>query len=208
VAGAAETRVDGQAQQAAVPVVLDLGAQVDDLGGGGVGGESNTLTMPPFSPMNTLPPGAKAIAVGRVSPDQTSPSENPLGTAAATAGDVGAADRVARPKTAPPRAWDGGGAADTGAADSSATPKATTKANEQVCRAVRRAGLPPLSRVITALPPPWAEERRVDSPPSPPRSNSAGMVDSSVRPSPPAKIVVSYLPLKKVLVGGGLLCWR
>jgi len=89
--------------------------------------ESNTFTIPPFSPTNTLPPGAKAIAVGRVSPLHTAVSENPLGTAAATAGDVGAADRVAWPRTSPPRSWDGGGAADTGAADSSATPKATSK---------------------------------------------------------------------------------
>ena len=51
--------------------------------------ESNTLTMPPFSPTNTLPPGAKAIAVGRVSPLHTATSENPPGTAAVTAGGGG-----------------------------------------------------------------------------------------------------------------------
>ena len=111
--------------------------------GVGSAGESNTLTMPPFSPTNTLPPGAKAIAVGRVSPDQTATSENPLGTAAATAGDVGAADRVARPRTSPPRS--GGGAAATGAGDSSAAPKATSRANEQIRRAVLRAEFPPVS---------------------------------------------------------------
>jgi hypothetical protein len=79
-----------------------------------------------------------------MSPDQTATSENPLGTAAVAAGDVGAADRVARPRTSPPRS--GGGAAATGTADSSGTPKATGKANEQIRRAVRRAGFPPVSR--------------------------------------------------------------
>ena len=142
-AGGPEARVDGQTQQAPVPEVLDLRAQVDDLGGVGSAGESNTLTMPPFSPTNTLPPGAKAIAVGRVSPDHTATSENPLGTAAATAGDVGAADRVARPRTSPPRS--GGGAAATGAGDSSAAPKATSRANEQILRAVLRAEFPRVS---------------------------------------------------------------
>src|SRR4029450_12114630 len=101
------------------------------------GVESNSSPMPPFSPTNTLPPGAKAMAVGRVSPDQTATSENPLGTAAATAGDVGAADRVTRPSTSPPLS--GGGAAATGAGDSSAAPKAIGMANEQIRRAVMRA---------------------------------------------------------------------
>ena len=38
--------------------------------------------MPPFSPTNTLPPGAKAMAVGRVSPLHTAESRT-VGTAAA-----------------------------------------------------------------------------------------------------------------------------
>ena len=77
--------------------------------------ESKTFTIPPFSPTNTLPPGAKAMAVGRVSPLQTATSENPVGTAAAlTAGEVGADDRVAGPRTSPCRSGDG--AADAGPA--------------------------------------------------------------------------------------------
>src|SRR5262245_12050592 len=58
--------------------------------------------MPLFSPTNTLPSGAKAMAVGRVSPPNTRLSTNPLGTAAAAAGDVGAVDLVALPRTSPP----------------------------------------------------------------------------------------------------------
>jgi hypothetical protein len=86
--------------------------------------ESNTFTIPPFSPTNTLPPGAKAIAVGRASPLQTATSENPVGTAAAlTAGEVGAADRVAGPRTSPRRS--GGVTAAPAGGDSSVNSSAS-----------------------------------------------------------------------------------
>src|SRR6266516_1353177 len=93
----------------------------------GSAGESNTLTMPPFSPTNTLPPGAKAMAVGRFSPLHTALSENPVGTAAVTAGDVGAAERVAGPRTSPPRppAADAGPAASREARRTTSEPPRT-----------------------------------------------------------------------------------
>ena len=102
----------------------------------GVGSEveSNTLTMPPFSPTNTLPPGAKAMAVGRVNPLHTAVSVNPVGTAARAAGDVGAADLVARPRTSPRSPGRVAAAADTGAAENSAMPSTTGNASEQILR--------------------------------------------------------------------------
>src|SRR5215218_4423413 len=103
--------------------------------------------MPPFSPTNTLPPGAKAIAVGRVSPLHTAVSVNPVGTAARAAGDVGAADLVARPRTSP-RSPGRAAAADTGAAENSAMPRTTGNASEQIRRVATDPEPIPVSRAI------------------------------------------------------------
>jgi hypothetical protein len=118
--------------------------EVDHLGGVASASESNTLTTPPFSPTNTLPPGAKAIAVGRVRPLHTAVSANPVGTAAVTAGDVGAVDRVAGPSTSPPPR----GPAAAGLADTREASTATSEPTRSAWRTRPRAG-PELHRRAT-----------------------------------------------------------
>ena len=99
--------------------------------------------MPPFSPTNTLPPGAKAIAVGRVSPPNTRLSANPAGTAAAAAGDVGAVDLVARPRTSPRSP--GLGPADAGTAGSNAMTTTMARMATERAHRMTATGIPPRS---------------------------------------------------------------
>src|SRR6266699_1508332 len=144
----------------------------------GSAGESNTLTMPPFSPTNTLPPGAKAMAVGRFSPLHTALSENPVGTAAVTAGDVGAAERVAGPRTSPPRPP----AADAGPAASREARRTTSEPAENAFRAPLRARLDRASCAITQNPSPKSSGEWQHPTVSAPKASLCAMVHSAHRP--------------------------
>jgi hypothetical protein len=120
--------------------------------------ESNTLTMPLFSPANTLPPGRRRWPwAGSAAEHQV------VGEAGGHGGDGrrgrGRRGPHRRPKSSPPSR--GLGAADAGPAGSRAmTTTTTSQASARTRRVPLRAGLGPTRRAATGIPPSSGERQR------------------------------------------------